>query len=65
MPHAENEHRKTMRRLEQIEAVIAQQRANMRELGLREDQIERALQPSFCFRDQLKEEADLYDKTSR
>ena len=57
MPHDDSV-RKTKRMLDQIEVAIEQQKANLRELGLNEEQIERAIPPSLCFRDLLMEEAD-------
>jgi len=45
--------------------VIAQQKANMKHLGLHNEQIERAIQPSLCFLDQLQEEIEVYEKLHR
>ncbi len=54
----DDQNRETKRMLDQIEVVIEQQKSNLRELGLNKEQIERAIQPSLCFRDQLMEETD-------
>ncbi len=62
MKHTKNEYCETQKRLEQIENVITQQKANLRELGLGEGQIEKAIQPSTCFRDQLRDEVDAHGK---
>ena len=59
----DDQNRETKRMLDQIEVVIEQQKSNLRELGLNKEQIERAIQPSLCFRDQLKEEADMSTTT--
>lgn len=65
MLRTENEYREAVRRLEKDKEVITQQRANLKEMGLEEEQIERAIQPSICFHDQLKEEVDAYEKLCR
>jgi hypothetical protein len=48
----------TRNRLAQVEEVIAQQRENMKQLCLSEEQVSYAVQPCLCFRDQLQEELD-------
>jgi len=42
--------------------VIAQQVTNLQKLCLSPEQIEKAIQPSLCFHDQLKEEIEAYEK---
>lgn len=61
----DDEFKKTLIRLNVHKNVIAQQKANMKHLGLNKEQIERAIQPSLCFHDQLKEEIEVYAKLHR
>lgn len=57
-----NKGKEIAKRISEMETVIEQQKTTMRELlCLNEEQIERALQPSICFRDQLIEEAEYYE----
>jgi ribosome-binding protein aMBF1 (putative translation factor) len=65
MLRTENEYREALKRLAKDREVISQQKANLKELGLNSDQIERAIQPSICFHDQLKEEVEAYEKLRR
>ena len=61
----ENEYHKTLIRLEKDKEVIAQQKTNMTQLGLDEEQIEKAIQPSLCFYNQMTEEVEVYEKLRR
>ena|ERR1039457_891894 len=65
MLRTENEYKEAIKRLNKDKEVIAQQKANLKELGLNAEQIERAIQPSICFHDQLKEEVESYEKLRR
>jgi hypothetical protein len=65
MLRTENEYKEAIKRLDKDKEVIAQQKANLKELGLDAEQIERAIQPSICFHDQLKEEVESYEKLRR
>jgi hypothetical protein len=62
MHQTHNEHDETRKRLNQMKEVIAQQRKNIKKLGLSDDQIDYAIQPCLCFRDQLQEELDSHQK---
>ena len=65
MLRTENEYKEALRRLAKDRDVIALQRVNLKELGLNVEQTERAMQPSICFYDQLKEEVEAYEKLRR
>lgn len=60
----ESEYKETIKRLEQVKAVIAQQRENLLKIsGLSAEEMERVMQPTLCFQDQLREEIEVYEKT--
>jgi len=61
----ENEYREAVDRLEQDRQVIEQQKERFGEVGLSPEEIERALEPSLCFHEQLKEEVLVYEKLKR
>ncbi len=65
MLRTENEYMEALKRLTKDKEVVAQQKANLKELGLNAEQIERAIQPAVCFHDQLKEEVEAYEKLRR
>jgi DNA-binding XRE family transcriptional regulator len=65
MLRTESEYREALKRLKKDNEVIAQQKSNLEGLGLNVEQIERAIQPSICFHDQLKEEVEEYEKLKR
>ena len=62
MLHTKDEYDETRKRLNQVKDVIAQQKENLKKLGLSDDQINFAIQPTICFRDQLQEELDSHQK---
>lgn len=54
-----------MEKLEEDRQFIAKQRKSLEELGLTEEQIEKALQPSISFHEQLKEEVAYYESVRK
>ena len=66
MLRTEAEYKEALKRLEQDKAVIAQQRENLKIIpGLTDEEMERVIQPSLCFHDQLKEEVAAYERLRR
>lgn len=65
MIKTENEYQECLKRLEQDLEVIKQQRHALEEMGLPEDQVARALEPSYSFHEQLKEEVEWYERVRR
>lgn len=45
--------------------MIQQQRARLREMGIEGEELERALHPALSFHDQLREEAETYERIKR
>ena len=58
----EDEYNRTLNMLELYKKSADQQKVNMRELGLNEEQIERAIQPGLCFVAKLEEEIEEYEQ---
>ena len=52
------EYHNTLKTLEGTKAFIKQMKNNLDRLGLSDAQIERAVQPTLCFYDQLLEEVE-------
>ena len=66
MLRTESEYKEALKRLEQDKNVIALQRENLKQIpSLTEEEIERVIQPSLCFYDQLNEEVEAYEKLRR
>lgn len=61
----EREYQAMLERLEQDRIFIKQQEKALRELGLSQEEIDRALEPSLCFHEQLKEEVEFYERIRR
>jgi len=61
----ENEYQMTLKLLELCKKSINQDKINMRELGLSDEQIEPAIQPSLCFTAKLEEEIEEYEKAHK
>jgi len=65
MIKSESEYQACLKRLKGDQATIRKQRSELIKLGLSADQLEKALQPLFSFKDQLQEEIDRYEQVQR
>lgn len=65
MIRTDAEYQDALKRLQQDRAVIEAQREKLRELDLSAEEIERALEPSLSFHDQLREEVEVYERMCR
>ena len=61
----EREYQEALRRLKEDEAFLAQQRQALRDLQLRPDEVERAMEPAHSFHAQLVEEVEWYERVRR
>jgi len=61
----EAEYQDALKRLEQDRQVIAMQRSRLQELKLQESEVHRALEPALAFHEQLREEAETYERLKR
>ncbi len=61
----EREYQEMVRRLEQDKKFLEEQYKGLKEMGLTEEQIQRAMEPSYSFHEQLKEEVAYYEKIKR
>ena len=61
----EGEHREAVRRLEAERKRLAEQRARLRQTGLKAPEIKRAMEPMESFHLQLKEEVEHYERLRR
>ena len=61
----ESEYRDMVERLKKDNEQIAHQLEALRQEGLTEEQLERAMQPLHSFRDQLQEEIEYYERIKR
>jgi DNA-directed RNA polymerase specialized sigma subunit len=61
----EKEYQEAVRRLAADETFMAQQRAALQALGLRPEEVERALEPALSFHAQLMEEVAWYERVRR
>jgi DNA-directed RNA polymerase specialized sigma subunit len=59
------EYEDAQRRLDQDRRVMSEQRAKLEELRLTPAEVERALEPSLSFHEQLREEVEAYEKMRR
>lgn len=65
MIKTESAYKKALEKLEEDRQFIAKQRKSLEELGLTEEQIEKAMQPSISFHEQLKEEVAYYESVRK
>lgn len=61
----ESAYKKALEKLEEDKVFIAKQKRELEKMGLTNEQIERALQPSITFHEQLKEEVVYYERIRR
>lgn len=59
------EYERALDRLRQDAETIEGQRDQLEEMDLSEEEVERALQPMVSFREQLKEEVEVYERMKR
>ena len=65
MIRTDAEYRRALRRLEEEAETIQRQREQLEEMDLSEEEIEHATQPTVSFREQLKEEVEVYERMRR
>lgn len=65
MIKTESAYKKALEKLEEDKVFIAKQKKELEKMGLTNEQIERALQPSITFHEQLKEEVVYYERIRR
>ena len=65
MIRTEKEYQEALARLAADRQFLEQQRERLQEVGLRGDELERAMHPALSFHDQLKEEIDTYKRIKR
>ncbi len=65
MIKTENEYQECMRRLKKDQDFILAQRKALKEAGLNAEEIERAVEPSRSFNEQLMEEVEWYEHVKR
>ncbi len=65
MIRTDSEYRQAITRLEEDRKVLEQQRAKLIEVGLKDEQLERAMAPLASFHEQLKEEVEVYERMRR
>lgn len=65
MIRTEREYQEAIKRLKDDTDFMEQQRQKLVELKLSDAEIERAMEPAICFHEQLKEEAQAYEKLRR
>lgn len=65
MIRTEKEYQKMLQRLDQDLEFIQKQRENLEQMGLTEDQVNRAMEPALSFHEQLKEEVEYYERIKR
>lgn len=65
MIRTDSEYRQAITRLEEDRKVLEQQRAKLIEMGLKDEELERAMAPLASFHEQLKEEVEVYERMRR
>ncbi|MFZ5632654.1 MAG: helix-turn-helix domain-containing protein [Bacillota bacterium] len=65
MIRTEKEYQEMVQRLEQDREYIKLQKEKLQELGLAEEEVNRAMEPALSFHEQLKEEVEYYEKIKR
>jgi DNA-binding Xre family transcriptional regulator len=65
MIRTETDYRRSLERLEEGAKYLELQRKQFKELGLKRDEIERAMGPTLSFHEQIKEELELYERMRR
>lgn len=61
----EKEYKEAIARLKEDKDIISKQRAAFKKLNLIAEEIDRAMEPSLCFHEQLKEEVEWYERVKR
>ncbi|MGY4688533.1 helix-turn-helix domain-containing protein [Salibacterium sp. K-3] len=65
MIKTETAYKKALTKLEEDQSFIEKQRETLKQMGLTEEQMDKAMQPSFSFHEQLKEEVAFYERMKR
>lgn len=65
MIRTENEYRKALEQLKNDSVYLQRQREHLHSIGLKGDQLERAMQPALSFHAQLSEEVAIYEQMRR
>lgn len=65
MIKTEPAYKKALDKLKEDKVFIDTQRKTLEEMGLTQEQVEKALQPSISFHEQLKEEVAYYERNKR
>ncbi|ADC49349.1 hypothetical protein BpOF4_06445 [Alkalihalophilus pseudofirmus OF4] len=65
MIKTEPAYRKALEKLKEDKVFIEKQKKTLQEMGLTKEQVEKALQPSISFHEQLKEEVAYYERIKR
>lgn len=65
MIKTESEYQECLKRLKQDDEHIDEQKKALKKAGLKSDEIKRALEPSFSFNEQLREEVEWYERVQR
>jgi DNA-binding XRE family transcriptional regulator len=65
MIRTETDYRRSLERLEEGNKYLELQRQQFRDLGLTQEETERAMGPTLSFHEQIKEEIELYEKMKR
>jgi len=65
MIHNEHEYNEAIDRLESEKARLREQESSLREMGLDDEQVKRALDPMRSFHEQLREEVESYERLRR
>lgn len=65
MIKTEPAYKKALEKLQEDKSFIQDQKRVLEEMGLTEEQVEKALQPSITFHEQLKEEVIYYERIRR
>ena len=65
MIRTDAEYQDAMKRLQQDRAVIQGQRERLKEMDLQDSEVDRALEPSLAFHEQLREEVEVYERMRR
>jgi len=65
MIKTESAYKKSLEKLQEDKTFIQKQKRTLEEMGLTSEQVEKALQPSITFHEQLKEEVTYYERIRR
>jgi transcriptional regulator with XRE-family HTH domain len=65
MIRTESEYRKALEQLKNNSAYLTEHRKHLQSIGIKDEQLERALQPALSFHEQLSEEVETYGQMRR